>query len=660
MDSPVNSYIKDLQKDTSSAPTAAAEASPLVSPRTAGEILDDAFRAPLACYPLLLALSALLMVPAFVGLLWLLTQPAESPDTLPLVVAAILAAAFPLCGVGSAACQAVLHQLAEGRDMSMGAALLAGVRRAPGHIAAAGLVQLVATPGIWLAGRSLLALLTDSFSLVQFTAGLLGAAWYGAARWLFASVHPILTAREIGWWEAIAESVRESQQQAGRIMAVLLAEFGLLVLGIVNLHLLLHVGFWVAEHLAGFDLAFASAVLTTSNPVYILALLLFTFLVLTPYGEATSYLLHVDARTRHEGLDLRYRIQRCFPVGSSTSRIVGLLLLGCSLAAPSAAGAVELPLAEVQRARAEVQEIQREVTSTDPYPGGKHWQARLHKIAARLVRDVGSRRERVRWFEAAIEEFTQRPREDALRVLEQLDGRLALLEDSLTPHEGKSLSREEIRQLLPTPAESAQPAKRQSKEKKEEPPESPPVRRDTEFDRVEPRPRGGPPLVQPSSSEGFSTQTWLLLLGVLLPAVAFIYWRTREPFAPAAAVVPPKAGVTALSLDTILTQPDRYTAGVLWQEANDHAAAGRFGEAVHTLYLSVLVLLHRADLIRYERTRTNGEYVFQLRVRKELQSPFAEMTNRFEAHWYGDRPSQAADFAACLQLAEQLAQHVKA
>src|SRR5262249_54471844 len=77
---------------------------------------------------------------------------------------------------------------------------------------------------------------------------------------------------------------------------------------------------------------------------------------------------------------------------------------------------------------------------------------------------------------------------------------------------------------------------------------------------------------------------------------------TKQPDAPAAP-----------ELEAVLTHPDEQSAAALWGEADDLARRGKFLEALRTLYLAVLVLLHRANLIRYERTRTNGEYATQLR-----------------------------------------------
>ncbi len=66
-------------------------------------------------------------------------------------------------------------------------------------------------------------------------------------------------------------------------------------------------------NLGGFDTALLGVELTfLANPVYTTALFLLSWLLLTPFFEAGNFLLHTDIRTRQEGLDLQYRVQRVF------------------------------------------------------------------------------------------------------------------------------------------------------------------------------------------------------------------------------------------------------------------------------------------------------------------------------------------------------------
>ena len=108
-----------------------------------------------------------------------------------------------------------------------------------------------------------------------------------------------------------------------------------------------------------------------------------------------------------------------------------------------------------------------------------------------------------------------------------------------------------------------------------------------------------------------------------------------------------------------MTRPDEYSVSGLWREADNLARAGRARDAVRTLYLAVLALLHRANLIRFERTRTNGEYVRQLRSRETLRTPFAGMTSLFEVKWYSESTCEASDYTTCRALAENIRENLK-
>jgi hypothetical protein len=104
--------------------------------------------------------------------------------------------------------------------------------------------------------------------------------------------------------------------------------------------------------------------------------------------------------------------------------------------------------------------------------------------------------------------------------------------------------------------------------------------------------------------------------------------------------------------------PHEQPVAVLWRRAEELARGGNFLEAVRYLYLAVLSLLHRQRLLRYEPTRTNGEYVQQVRLAPEappeLHVPFQQLTALFELKWYGERDCPAGDYEACRALAEEI------
>lgn len=103
--------------------------------------------------------------------------------------------------------------------------------------------------------------------------------------------------------------------------------------------------------------------------------------------------------------------------------LVGLLCL----AAPARADAT---YDAVHAARQDVQAVRQKAGEQDLYRGAP-WQDALDQTAGRLERAAG--RERFAWFRKAIDGFADRTKDDALRVLDGLDERLTLLEETL-PH----------------------------------------------------------------------------------------------------------------------------------------------------------------------------------------------------------------------------------
>jgi hypothetical protein len=241
-------------------------------------------------------------------------------------------------------------------------------------------------------------------------------------------------------------------------------------------------------------------------------------------------------------------------------------------------------------------------------------------------------------------------------VLQRIDSRLALIEESLRDPPG-GLSNDDIRGLVPPDRRGADKKKPRPRAD-EKPPkkEDEPVKRDDELPGAgRPVRRGGAGVVGPVGLGGFANVLMFLCAAVLLVVVALAaVLVVRQWLASRRQRLPRLAGVLAPEPEDYLDQPDQQNVQSLWQQADDLARAGNFLAAVRVLYLSVLALLHQAQLIRYERTRTNGEYVDQLRPRQALQRPFLSLTGLFELKWYGERACQPDDYQSCRGLAEEI------
>jgi len=601
-------------------------------PRTAGEVLDDAWRLALADAPPLLALSGLFAVPAAVALLLLLTRP--TPDSIlgKCLLPALAALLLPLTGLGSGACQELLRRRTGGERVTLRGCLRAALRRGPQHAAGRGLTLL----GVGLSGLFL--------------------ALPGLALWVsVGTLHSTLVVGDGRFFAALANSARDAQRHPARCGAVILSRLPLLLLAVLNLYLLVQVGLWVAGSLAGLEVAFLDLLLSYRNPVYLIALVALAWLLLAPYFEASSFLLHLDCRVRHEGLDLAYRVRSLFPAFDKGRGAAVVLALGGLLFGAAPARAEDDRLAAVREVRQGVRRLTDEVKAADPFPRDGRYEKRLRELYDHLGVDA----RRVPWFEKALDGLGRRDRDGTLKVLSDLDEKLAELEDSLEPpEEGESVprrSREQIKELSEDNKEAprAKPHDRGREEKNDK------VRRD---DPAEDRPPGhggggGQGAVEPLvGGAGFGTLGWLLLGGLALAVLAVslvLFLRHRDPAESARAPTTEALG----SPERPGLEPDEQSPSDLWRRAEALARRGEYLEGVRYLYLAVLTQLHRADLIRYEKTRTNGEYLRQLRLADEagtVVEPFRRLTRLFEQKWYGERACAADDYDTCLELASQV------
>jgi hypothetical protein len=488
------------------------------------------------------------------------------------------------------------------------------------------------------------------------------------------SLHALLSrdARRSGG--LLRELRRDAIAAPGKAAALVFSRLPLLFILVLQLHLLAKVFFWMADNLGGFDTTLIEIQLTLfGNPVYTLALFLFGWLLLAPFFECGNFLLHTDIRTRQEGLDLQYAVQRVFAGKSSeprasASRMNSTLMLAVLIFLPGASGARadEAQLETIRAVRQDIDTIRGDVQKVEPYPGGRRWQGRLRSLQTKLIQGGRGDGRRFRWFEQAIADFQDRKKEDALRILDDLHQRLSLLEDSLkAPDNSKSQtgvrpSPEDIKSLL-RGSEGRKVERKDRRERVEE--DRPENRREEDRgkgpDEEAPHAGGGRGTsvsMPAASSGGFSSLGWLLLAGLALAVVVLgiILYLT----APRSRLTPkPKAvaGTDKPSSENDARQVLGESPAALWRQADSLAGDGRFREAVRSLYLAVLALLHRRQFIRFELTRTNGEYVRQVRLSEqappELHELFEQLTRMFEIAWYGELPCDTNDYQSCLPLA---------
>ncbi len=153
------------------------------------------------------------------------------------------------------------------------------------------------------------------------------------------------------------------------------------------------------------------------------------------------------------------------------------------------------------------------------------------------------------------------------------------------------------------------------------------------FDRL---PTPAPAAAPAQSFRGITPLGWTLLAVGLALVVGIVIYAVRG--VRRSVVAEARARAEAAEEETITTT-----------EALDRAQvdvrAGNYRGAARHLYLSSLLWLEERGLLRYDRSRTNREYLSQLRG-KPVHDDLAPVVETFERVWYGHRPLDADGFRA--------------
>jgi uncharacterized protein DUF4129 len=301
---------------------------------------------------------------------------------------------------------------------------------------------------------------------------------------------------------------------------------------------------------------------------------------------------------------------------------------------------------------------------------GSRWETQLRTVGSRLSRAWGPDAGQLAWFTTAIADFGSLDQQQALGVLNGLHDRLSVLEDTLPTAEKPEgttdrprPSKDEVKNLLRPRHYEEEPS---SKPEEEDPHKDEVKHPEIKHDGPDGGAGGGSGgVIAPGvGAAGFGQVAWMILLGLLIAVVvgALVFLgihlyrtRSRKPKKP--------KSETEAAAETE-PAPHEQPVAVLWQQAEKLAQDGRYLDALRSLYRAVLSLLHRRQLLRYESTRTNGEYVQEVRLAPqapaEVREPFERLTNLFERKWYGDRSCESAEFLEGRGLAEEIQSAVRA
>ena len=86
------------------------------------------------------------------------------------------------------------------------------------------------------------------------------------------------------------------------------------------------------------------------------------------------------------------------------------------------------------------------------------------------------------------------------------------------------------------------------------------------------------------------------------------------------------------------------TAESAMKKALELSTGGDYRLAVRYLYLSSLLLLEERGMLRYDRSKTNREYLRSVANNPEVAANLGELVNVFDRVWYGYQPIDQVTF----------------
>lgn len=136
------------------------------------------------------------------------------------------------------------------------------------------------------------------------------------------------------------------------------------------------------------------------------------------------------------------------------------------------------------------------------------------------------------------------------------------------------------------------------------------------------------------SFNGLNATGWAMLAVGLLLVLAIVVYAVRGVR---------RSVVTDARAREEAAQEETMTATEAVDRAQIEARAGNYRGAARHLYLSSLLWLEERGMLRYDRSRTNREYLQQVRG-KPVHDELLPVVETFERVWYGHRPLDDAGF----------------
>jgi hypothetical protein len=91
-----------------------------------------------------------------------------------------------------------------------------------------------------------------------------------------------------------------------------------------------------------------------------------------------------------------------------------------------------------------------------------------------------------------------------------------------------------------------------------------------------------------------------------------------------------------------------------FQRAQTLSGQGDYRSAIRYLYLSSLLVLDERGLLRYDRSRTNREYLRSVSAKPQLAMPLRDVIDVFDRVWYGFEAVDEQTYQSYLQHVDEL------
>jgi hypothetical protein len=183
-----------------------------------------------------------------------------------------------------------------------------------------------------------------------------------------------------------------------------------------------------------------------------------------------------------------------------------------------------------------------------------------------------------------------------------------------------------------------------------------------------------PEFFWPEEEPTFFDRIWEQILEQLLRLLARILPSAASGLGPIVQTALTIAGIVILLgvlvftfrglLTDLVSEADTTSDGELGDEklnadqalrrAQNSSTSGDYRSAVRYLYLSSLLLLEERDLIRYDRSQTNQEYLRSVAGRPELAVILQDVIDVFDRVWYGFQSLDSRAYAQYQARVEQL------